>query len=118
MDNISVDNVYDGLSEGERCHLFNKLAKHGYDHRNGHTVAVSLSPKQLREVKEFLAIPEKTYSLGHRVSTSKGHYILAYKHNNTVGVLEIQSGRWWEFMRVNDSAKITQSEFDQLTEGL
>ena len=113
-----VDDVYASLSEGQRVHLLNKLAKHGYDHRTGASIVKRLSVAQKLKVKEILATfkaPVKTYSRGDTVTREGNPYIIAQVSSNEVILLNpIHGTRWNEKVKVGNPHSITQKEFDQL----
>ena len=102
-----VDDVYEELSEGQRVHMLNKLAKNGYD---GRTKATRDRHAQLRAAK--LAPPAKTYSIGDKVYFGKQEYIIAQVDHGRCALINTDNGnRKREARTVAQVLKITEKEF-------
>jgi len=58
-----VEMVDDMLQDGDKCHLLNRWAKEGYDHRGGAAIANTLTAEQLSDVIT-MGINEPIYEVG------------------------------------------------------
>lgn len=134
-DTTHVDDVFESLSEGQRTHMLNKLAKHGYDKRHGATIVKRLSDEQKAEVKGRLVAfvppvpkPEKTYRVGDtvpiyhgspRTSAPMGNGILCSEPYGNVFIVSLspltKGKRWNNKIQPKDISAITQDELDKIS---
>ena len=107
-----VDDVYASLSDGQRTHMLNKLAKNGYDNR---TQATRNRHDAARKAK--LIPPVKTYCRGDQVVISGKTYIIAcIGHGKQVALVNMKTGMTRngadEVARVD---QITKKELDAIS---
>jgi len=119
-----VDDIYKGLSEGQRVHMLNKLAKHGYDHRKWATMRKHMTTEQLEDAHKwgntYGTSPEadrnRTYKVGQRVIVQGNELLITRVNVKDVQLTCLRTGnRWSGFTTPKSMKKITEAEFKRIS---